>query len=130
MKSSTIVAAAVMIGFVSVLIYRVSASDALGLGQLPMPVKPVDVVSTKTLPTAVEFIVQQCDIAGPGAIADADAIIEVSALEAPVEASPALPDIADQWVSAEGVPEFVLEDSPATRQAAAIPVSPSIIYIQ
>lgn len=124
MKSSTIAAAAVMIGFVSVLVYHVSASDALGLGQLPMPAKSVDVAAGTALPLAVEFIVQQCDIGLP------DGLQQAMPAEEPVRVSAASPAITDQFVDAEGVPEFVLEEDLVTGQAATVMLSPSIVYIR
>ena len=132
MKSSVIVAAALMIGFVSVLVYRVSASDALGMGRLPLPAKSTDLASGGASPPAVEFIVQQCDFAMPDAILDAS-IPEGSSVRREEEIpriSAASPAIAKQWVIAEGIPEFVLEEEPIVGQAATIVLSPSILYIR
>lgn len=127
MKSSVVVAAALMIGFVSVLVYRVSASDALGLGGLPPHAKPLEVASGGPSPMAVEFIVQQCDLAMPDAVTLSGKTQGGSVVEETMSTPP--PAIAEQWVIAEGVPEFVLEEEPVVTQAATV-LSPSILYIR
>jgi hypothetical protein len=122
MRSSVIVAAAVTIGFVSVLIYRVSASDAQGLGQFSTPASHVTVASGETSPLKVEFIVQQCDIATPE-------VIEVAAqpevLEVPA-AGAASTAIAP---SPGDVPESASENAPVTGEGGFVVLSPSILYI-
>lgn len=108
-----------MIGFMSVLVYYVSASDGLKLGHLPATQQPTDLASLATRPMTVEFIIQQSDLAAPRPAPEQQRASGGSGFAA----------IANQFVLGEGVPEFKLEVAPVIEHTAALAPSPSIIYI-
>ena len=131
-SSSVIVATAIMIGFVSVLVYRVSASDGPGAKHLPMPAIAADAIGTTASPLKVEFIVQQCGAADPTALPPSalPEMFELPETEEPARLSTASVEIAEQWVSGEGIPEFVLDTAPVAAQDVSVQHSPSFVYIR
>lgn len=130
MKSSVVVATAVMIGFVSVLIYRVGASGMASPTQVLVPVEAIDASSDNAPPVKVEFIVSQCGIAEPEGLPPSSLpeVFNLPKVEESARLSVASAEIIVPKVSRGA--EFVPEDKPAASLDSRAKGSPSFVFIQ
>lgn len=129
MKSSAvIVGTAVMIGFVSVLIYRIGASDVAGPTKASAQPEAVDAVSDDVPPVKVEFIVSQCSIDEPGGLLPE--VFDLREAKEPARLSVASAEIAATGTQGAKIAAFVPEDEPAAGLESRAKGSPSFVFIQ
>lgn len=125
LKPSIVTALAAAVGFVSVLVYQVSASSAAGSLQLPLAASVVAAQPEKNGTVAVEFVIEQCQPAAR--VADLSAFVRepVAKLELPKQAAPVAAPVASTVVPAGKRPSASL----AVNDHGVVHLSPSIIYI-